>query len=191
MFRDGEKGTSWRSFSCSTLLNYGKGRCVPNRIKESELRSKVLTILQSQALIFADRQKSLETAVNPNESEITELRAAQAELDRNGNFLKGLYESLITGDIDEGEYREMKQAYEMKITVLTEQITRLRTALRNRKLQDAARSKVSENFCAAIGLTELTAEIIDALVERITIFENRRIEVTFKFADNMFETEGA
>ena len=189
LFRDGEKGTSWRSFACSTLLRYGKDSCIPNRIKESQLRSELLSVLQTQALVFADRQKSLETTVNPNESETAELRAVQSELDRNGNFLKGLYESLISGDIDESEYREMKQAYEKKIAVLMEQATRLKTVLRNRKSQDAARNEASENFCAAIGLTELTAEIIDALVEKVTVFENKRIEVKFKFAENI-ETEG-
>jgi hypothetical protein len=38
---------------------------------------------------------------------------------------------------------------------------------------------------------DLTAEAVDALIERILVFEDKHIEIQFKFRNEITETEGA
>jgi DNA invertase Pin-like site-specific DNA recombinase len=178
-----------RTITCNTRNMYGMEHCVPNTIRESELRREMLTLIQKQAVVFADKQKLAASQATHADTSGEEIRTAQAELDRNGNFLKGLYESLVASDITEQEYRELKRSYETRIGALTDKIKRLKTADRERRLKAAEMEKAADNFSAAIGISELTPELIDALIERITVFEGKRIEVTFKFAVDFIETE--
>ncbi|GHU38393.1 resolvase [Clostridia bacterium] len=188
MFFTGKKGTSWRSLDCATVQKYGNGSCVHNRIRESELREKLLTVIQKQAAVFADSEKL--TALTLNADNGDEIRNAQAELDRNGSFLKGLYESLVASDITEQEYRELKRSYEAKIAELTARVKGLKTAEHDKRVRQAEIRKTRKNFDALTALPELTPDIVDALIERITVFNDSRIEIAFKFSDKSIETEG-
>jgi len=189
MFLTGKKGTSWRSFNCVTNDKYGKGRCISNRVREAHLREELLTTIQKQALVFVDKQTHLKSSTNAHESQTAELRTAHSELDRNSNFLTGLYESLVSGDINDREYRELKLSYEAKIAVLTEKVLMLKAAMRDDALQNMAKKATAQNFIRSIGLADLTPELADALIEKVTVFDDKRIEVAFRF-NGEIETGG-
>jgi hypothetical protein len=138
-------------------------------------------MLRKQAEVFADGL----TSMSAPPSDVSELKGVQAELDRNGNFLKGLYESLVSGDITDSEYREMKQSYEDKIAALRERERKLRESARVQALDAARRTKANSSISTIGGIADLTADVIDTLIERVLIFEDKHIEVAFKFADEI------
>jgi DNA invertase Pin-like site-specific DNA recombinase len=173
-------------FKCATRQTHYKEDCTVVGINEQVLRETLLTMLRKQAEVFAD---SLTPASSP-QSDNSELRSVQVELDRNGNFLKGLYESLIAGDITDSEYREMKQSYEDKISALRERERKLRESARIQALDSARKAKAANSIGAVGGISDLTAEVIDALIDRILVFEDKHIEVAFKFAGETVAMEG-
>ncbi|GHV13847.1 resolvase [Clostridia bacterium] len=172
------------SFICYTNRNYSKGDCVPNRVRETELKETLLRLLREQTEHFA----TLSPVTTPSQTDNNELRSIQAEIDRNNRFLKGLYESLMCGDITENDYRDMKSAYEVKISELSEQERSLREKSRLQIQDSIKRKKASDGINSVTGIADLTADVADALIEKITVFDDRHIEVKFKFAD---ETAGA
>jgi hypothetical protein len=179
MFHTSDRPDMDRAYVCHTRWNYGSDKCVPNKIKDDELYPAILSILQRQAAVFADkrdvsRQKSDDGA---------ELRNVQGEIVRVSGFLKGLYESLVSGDITGEEYKEMKSAYETKIANLTERERELREMARAAALESARRDKAADCYGAVNSIGKLTADVMDALVERIVIYSGKRIEVSFKFSD--------
>jgi hypothetical protein len=112
-----------------------------------------------------------------------ELRAVQAEIDRVGGFHRGLYESLSVGDITLDEYKDMKAAYETRIADLNERGRELREAARLASLESERRGKAADAFDALRSADGMTAEVVDALIGRILLFQGKRIEIAFKYAD--------
>jgi hypothetical protein len=109
------------------------------------------------------------------------LSSAQSEFDRNKRFLEGLYESLIRGDICDTEYKDMKFAYEDKIALLTERIKRLREEVYTRVTQETVLTQAHKSVQKIEQVSDLTVEIIDRLIEKITVCPNGCIEVKFRF----------
>jgi hypothetical protein len=125
------------------------------------------------------------------DKEPSELSGVRAELSRVSGFLKGLYESLVNGDLTQSEYADMKKSYEARIADLTERERRLTETARERHLNQIAVNKASATLSGVNLITDLTAEVVDALIEKILIFENKRVEIYFKFTDEVERTEGA
>ena len=177
-------------FKCETRAYYSKDDCVPVSINENLLKELLLKLLRSNAETFADKLRMVESSFDADYT--SELRDTQAELDRKAHFLKGLYESLIVGDISESEYRDMKIAYETSIALLSEKLRELRETARIRALETAKLNKAADNLGSAHHITALTltAGILDKLVEKILIYEDKHIEVRFKFADEVMTAGG-
>jgi DNA invertase Pin-like site-specific DNA recombinase len=172
------------TFQCESRRYYGKDACVLVSVNEEMLKAELLELLRKQAAVFADirEQQGTNTAASNSQAELLQVRQ---ELDRVSGFLKGLYESLVSGDITNSEYAEMKQNYEKRITALTDREKQLRNEIRERYLCETAIKKTSEKLDAVNCITDLTAEVIDALVEKILVFEDKHIEVRFRFTTEM------
>jgi hypothetical protein len=170
-------------YFCPTRKSCGKDTCarVPVSINEAELKSAVFETLRKQAEVFIGDGGGADTGARAAGD--GGLRAVRAEIDRAVGFLNGLYESLSAGDITPGEYREMKTAYETKIAGLTERESGLREEARLASLESARRGKAASGYGALRTADGLTAEVVDALIGRIHLFQGKRIEIEFKYAD--------
>jgi DNA invertase Pin-like site-specific DNA recombinase len=177
------------TFKCNSRQSYGKTACVPVSISENALKEEILVLLRKQAEVFADKRER-QSATAKDRAQ-TELMQTQQELNRVGGFLKGLYEGLINGDLTNTEYKDMKRNYESRIAALNERERQLYEEVRERFLRESALKKASDNLNNISVIGDLTAETVDALIEKILIFEDKRIEVTFRFSDETEETEGA
>ncbi|GHU39190.1 hypothetical protein FACS1894105_13810 [Clostridia bacterium] len=176
-----KSGKTSHTIKCETRFRYGKDDCVQVSINEDKLKGILLEMLKERAAIYTLPSAS----VKPQQQATSELAVVSAELNRVSGFLKGLYESLVSGDITEPEYRDMKQSYETKIAAFTKRERELRETARERHLQQAAATKVSEHLGTVNDVTDITAAVIDALIEKITVFEDKRVEV--KFTDGISE----
>jgi hypothetical protein len=176
-------------YHCDTRLRYGKDDCVPNRIDEGVLKSIILENLRKKAVVYCK-----DVVIAPKTESVkepSEIISVRAELSRVTSFLKGLYESLVIGDLTQSEYADMKRNYENRITDLTERERVLTETARERHLSQINLSRASGTLSAVNLITELTTEIVDALITKILIFEDKRIEIHFKFTDEIDIEEGA
>jgi DNA invertase Pin-like site-specific DNA recombinase len=172
---------------CGTRQTHGKDACVQVSIHNAVLKETVFEMLRAQAAVFADKHNfapAMPTTDN------TELRNVQTEFDRNSRFLKGLYESLVEGDITNDEYKEMKSAYESRIADLTKQEQNLREAARLAALETEKRGKAADSYGVLRSADDLTAEVVDKLIDKILVFHDKHIEVTFKFIDETVTAGG-
>ena len=167
------------NFKCSTQLMYDKSDCRLVSINENLLKEKLLETLRKQNLDF----EKCEPVSNAENSVGSELRDVQTELDKNRGFFKGLYESLVNGDINDAEYKEMKSVYEMRISALAERKKQLRQATHDRIRQESECAKVSESMGALRHISDLTSDTVDRLIEKILVFEDKHIEVKFRFGE--------
>jgi len=173
-------------YNCKTRTIHGKNACIPVSIREKDLKETLLALLHKQIDIFAKEQSS-KSANRLASKEKAELQNIQAQIERNNGFLKGLYESMITGDITADDYRELKQSYESKLQTLMEQESRLRTNLLKRDVGKLKHQRAADNIGGLYGIEDLTADALHELVDKVNIFQSKQIQVYFKFTDETGE----
>jgi DNA invertase Pin-like site-specific DNA recombinase len=156
------------TYQCNSRQTYGKTACVPVSINEDSLKAEILELLCKQAAVFTD-MKTLQTSIAVNDNTQAELSQVRGELDRASGFLKGLYESLVSSDITNAEYSEMKLSYEKRIRALSEQEQLQRDKIRERYLRESALKKASANLDNISVISDLTVETIDALIDKVHI----------------------
>lgn len=184
------KGVVFRGvYDCSTHLRRGHGTCFKHAMRQDALNEKVFNAIRDQLQVALDYEKLL-LAMRGGSGEASvrkKHKAAVASVKLRLNALKkkraGLYESYVEGILNEEEYAFAKQTYEEQYEAL------------NRLLDEAVERR--ERFLASIspdnkwltmmrgaaGMTGLTQELVDAIIEKVLVYGGGRIEVVFNYND--------
>ena len=168
-------------FKCNVSYRYSEDICTGSNITESLLKQTLVDMLHERKL-FLDQ--TVESVQSGNSYDI-ELASIKTDIDKNKGFLKGLYESLVLGDISDSEYKDMKRSYELKISSLTEQEKELRKSNFEQSQQENIVMQAHKGVKAITQISNMTKEIIDKLVEKIHVYPNGRIGVKFRFMDEV------
>ena len=167
---------------CHSQTVYGKSACRVVTINEVLLKETVLALLQKQIEIFAERQAAKDTK-QADSTANAELRSVQSDIQRNSNFLKGLYESLVSGDITVNEYKDLKASYETSLNSLATREKALRDGAVKIVADEIKGQKAANSIRGLRCIDDLSANVLEALVEKIYVFEGKRIEVHYRFTD--------
>jgi hypothetical protein len=172
-------------FKCNSRQLYSKDACGGMYITETKLKGIILDMLRKCESFLTQTLPPTADTVPVVDTYREDLAAVRSELDKNNRFLKGLYESLILGDITDSEYKELKKGYETKITTLTAREMQLRENAHVRVQQENVIFKARESVKTITRISDLTAEVICKLVEKIHVFTSGRIGVKFRFTDEI------
>ena len=184
------KGVVFRGvYDCSTHMRRGHGTCFKHAMRQDVLNEKVFNAIRDQLQVALDYEKLL-LAMRGGDREASvreKHKVAVASVKLRLNALKkkraGLYESYAEGILNEEEYAFAKQTYEEQYEAL------------NRLLDEAVERR--ERFLESIspdnkwltmmrgvaGMTELTQEVVDAIIEKVLVYGEGRIEVVFNYND--------
>ena len=186
----GCKNVTFRGvYDCSTHVRRGHATCFNHFIRQDALNEKVFNAIRDQLQVALDYEKLLlAMRGGSGEASVREKhKAAVASVKLRLNALKkkraGLYESYAEGILNEEEYAFAKQTYEEQYEAL------------NRLLDEAVERR--ERFLASIspdnkwltmmrgaaGMTGLTQELVDAMIEKVLVYGGGRIEVVFNYND--------
>ena len=184
------KGVVFRGvYDCSTHMRRGHGTCFKHAMRQDALNEKVFNAIRDQLQVALDYEKLLlAMRGGSGEASVREKhKAAVASVKLRLNALKkkraGLYESYVEGILNEEEYAFAKQTYEEQYEAL------------NRLLDEAVERR--ERFLASIspdnkwltmmrgaaGMTGLTQELVDAIIEKVLVYGGGRIEVVLNYND--------
>lgn len=186
----GCKNVTFRGvYDCSTHVRRGHATCFNHFIRQDALNEKVFNAIRDQLQVALDYEKLLAAMRGGSgEASVREKhKAAVASVKLRLNALKkkrtGLYENYAEGILNEEEYAFAKQTYEEQYEAL------------NRLLDEAVERR--ERFLASIspdnkwltmmrgatGMTELTQELVDAMIEKVLVYGGGRIEVVLNYND--------
>ena len=184
------KGVVFRGvYDCSTHMRRGHGTCFKHAMRQDALNEKVFNAIRDQLQVALDYERLLlAMRGGAGEASVREKhKAAVASVKLRLNALKkkraGLYESYAEGILNEEEYAFAKQTYEEQYEAL------------NRLLDEAVERR--ERFLASIspdnkwltmmrgaaGMTGLTQELVDAIIEKVLVYGGGRIEVVLNYND--------
>jgi len=128
-------------------------------------------------------EKRAKRQENPRAMLDSQIAKVSRELETLNQRLSGLYESYVDKILTEGEYVKIKAEYEGRAENLRARIddlSRRAAVVADVSASDNRWLKAARDFQNP---TELTREMLEAIVERIVIHSPARIEVVWKFSD--------
>lgn len=112
-----------------------------------------------------------------------QLDKKRSEHERLQKLLMSLYESLADGIIDRDEYARLKQNYAGRCAECEKQMDALQETLTQIIEYGGGHREWMAQFRKHLNITELERSIVVALIDRILIYRDNRVEVRFRFAD--------
>ena len=195
------KSRSTGYFNCSKFRQLGKagGQCTAHYVRYDTLYAYVLARLQdwiSQAhtdenqllsKLLKSSDKEAAKAHKKQSAKLAKAEKRKAEVDRL--FVK-LYEDWSSGRITEYNFKMLSQKYQAEQQELVEKIDRLKSELATEKQTTADAEKWIALIKQYSEPTELTAEMLNTLIEKIVVHEavkdsdgtrTQEIEIFYRF----------
>ena len=151
-------------------------------IQQAQLNEE--TLLEHLAKVI---DKASNTEAKKQAADLTAARRRKGEVD---SLFTRMYEDLISGKITEYNFEMLSKKYQAEQEALSERINNLETSLADRKTQTLNIEKWVKLVRQHTAPTELTAELLNALVEKIVVHEavkdedgirTQAIEIYYRF----------
>ena len=185
-------------FQCNYYRLYGKSACTQHWIEARDLYEAVLEDIRSHARYALDNdEKMISEIVSKLNRDVydntvkaeQELRKAKARLSELDRLFSSLYEDKVRGDITDRNYRQLAASYESEQMQLEKTIGEYEQTLESAKTAESAADKFIGNIREYAEIEELTAAILQTLIEKIVIHtavvengvKSQEIEIYYKF----------
>ena len=161
-----------------------QAECCRENVRETELIEIVLSAIRHQARLAGETEKLRDLHNMQHQERVREnleqekMLQEQIQKLTDSNF--SLYESYTTGEIDANEFMRKKEDN-------NKQIERYKTKLQVCHTKETPVPNESMSLLKLLegkeNLTELTKELVRQLIDAIYVYNDRRIEIVFKFQD--------
>lgn len=170
--------------------NRTNGRCSSHRVNSGQLEQSVFLALQQQIAQTADMEQVLAymDTLPYHQAEVEkadrQLLKKQQETEKYTRLKTSLYESLMDGIVDKGEYLELKSLYDGKLQEAKSAMAKLREEMESLLQNRTGGTGWMEQFKKHRNLPELTRHAAVTLIDRIDVCEDCRIQIRFKYQDS-------
>ena len=127
---------------------------------------------------MAKKQKQLELKQISNEKRLETLEQKIADI---GLYIKNLYMDKVKGVVSENDYISLVSDFTKDRDNLIKEKEELITIINNQKPQIDETAKIEKLAKEFIALEKPTKQLLNELIEKITISENKEINIYFKF----------
>lgn len=184
-------GKKYVYYMCSA--NKKEGVCSSHRIREDELEKAVVTYLNSYIDELENIQHFLEFIDKLPYQEVNvkrlNMRIVQLEEDaqKYEKLKVSVYEDLKDELISKEEYISMKQEFEERRRASLDSIAQIKIEIETLASRNGKHHEWIESFIANKGIEKLERNVVVELIDYIKIYEDKRIEIVFRYADNYKE----
>ena len=181
-------GKTYVYYMCGN--NRTNGKCNSHRVSGGQLEQSVFLALRQHIDQTADMDRVLAyiETIPYHQAEVEkadrQLVKKQEEAEKYSRLKTSLYESLMDGLVDKGEYLELKSLYDGKLQEAQAAIARLREEMESLLRNRTGGTYWIEQFQKHRNLTELTRHVAVTLIDRIEVCEDYRIQIRFKYQDS-------
>ncbi len=178
-------------FRCIANTRVARGTCDAPQITESELTGIIISAIKGQANAIVGKKQILLCSVSDKkqaEETAMKMKSLKQYVERNQNFLKSLYENLISKVITAQEYHAMKADYETKISDAVKQMHMIKAKQGEIKNEYEKYCDLSDATLDISKNNKLTAELINKLIDKVHIYKNKTINIEFNF-ENEFQKD--
>lgn len=185
MHRKSSKNLAY--YHCSTYTKRSKSHCTKHTIREDILIEVVLQVIQKEIDKISDIKKLIDKIKNNPQAKIktdfldNQLKANETMLNKNQNRIDRLYNDLLDDLIDKEQYQRIKENLKnesIEIIKNNEQLKKEKDDLKN---NISATDTYIETFMKYKNIKKLNRGILQSLVDKIEITEDKKIIITFEF----------
>lgn len=196
-FHSGKKVRTY-SYNCPNVRRIDTEKCVSKSITQKSLEELVKKAVRQEFSLSAMSPKTLVEA-NCREAEKqkkawnTELLRLQKKLDGTRLLGSEEYIKYRGGGLDEDGFRKKKEENDKKIRVLKKKKKELEERMRAVDEETVQKNHFLKDLVKGSEKAELTAEAVQTLIERIEVWQDRRVRIIFRFQREkaQFRTEGS
>ena len=109
------------------------------------------------------------------------IASRKQEIRRLNGLIRSLYENLIQGLLSKEEYITYKGKYESRIQQLSEEVSHLEKGLKALDKQMEQHRALKRDSDSLRENRELTAALIDRLIDRVEVSKDKQITVRYRF----------
>jgi hypothetical protein len=166
-------------YYCKHTMPLLDAKCHKMKINASEIENALMTIIRKQAeVIIGSDDLTGFRKLNADEKKIADCESRIKALSEKR---QNCYERFMSGEIDRDTFMEMKNDYSGQIEEINTQADLLRQIGRDKE----AHGKIIAVAKDVMSETMTSIEIINALVEKVFVFPDKRLEIHWKFEDFM------
>jgi DNA invertase Pin-like site-specific DNA recombinase len=171
-----EVTTGNRRFCCKVTLADPAADCYKLKVSAAELEDAVMTVIKKQAevILASDDLSALQKHAD-NSSKLSEY---EKELLSLGEHRQRVYEAYITGGIDRKTYSGTRA----NITAQIDSLRGLVSSLKQFEHDGSAKKKTIGQAKEVLGGSLSHQEIVDTLIEKIHVFPENHLEITWKLS---------
>ena len=191
--------TPYSHYDCSQYGQMGKIRCTAHYIRYDVLYAYVLSRLQYWIkTVNQDEEKTLRRLLKMcasdhginNQRTLSDVQRAEKRLASLDNLLAKIYEDRVSGEITERNFSMLSQKYQQEQEELQEKIQTLKSKVEDTKQQTEGVEKWVNLVKQYSNPSELTATLLNALIEKIIIHEatkdasghrEQEVEIFYRF----------
>lgn len=180
--------TTWSgrtTYSCGSYHRYGASVCTSHYTKQEDLEAILLGDLNQIISAVRDLKSLAEnnrTKTSVENAAVQERRRLEAALDRIRRLKQSSYEDYRDELLSKEEYLRYKKDYDRQEETLAGQMSALESRGDSKNLLE----KPWVDQLIQLGkLTELDRATLAQTVKEIRIFENKHIEITYLFSDEL------
>ena len=172
-------------YYCGTYVRSGRQYCTPHAVMYALLESIVLNDLNDVLSAAGDlrgiAEKVCRESMRPRCRE-RERERLYAELEKIRRLKKAAYEDCRLGMLSEEEYRAYREDYMGRETLLTRQIALEKEAEAGEKSRDPCQAAWIRELLERGRAEELDRAVVLEMLKEIRVYENGRIKVIYRFA---------
>lgn len=187
---DGEK-RGW--YYCPMHENYNSTYCTKKAMKQEDLESVVIKLIRAQMQLFTD-SRELCLSLNKRESSKTKykifcahIRDTKTQITKYVELKTKLYTDFADGILTQDDYISMGQQFAQKADELRIFLAELEREAKKYSPTYATAGSWAQLVEQYKDFDTLTAEIVDAFIDEITLYNNGHVDVKFNFRDEMDE----
>lgn len=134
--------------------------------------------LQNELISMAKKQKQFELKQITNEKKLETLEQKISDI---GLYIKNLYMDKVKGVVSENDYVSLVADFTKDRDNLIKEKEELIKIINNQKPQIDETAKIEKLAKEFLSLEKPTKQLLNELIEKITISENKKINIYFKF----------
>ena len=184
------RGSKKFSYYVCTTNKRGQG-CSSHSFEQSKLELAVLHAIRAQVMLVVEMEQLLEEIGAQSMQGAKEKRIGlmiaqkKTDIDRYQDYRMNLYEALRDELIGQEEYERMRTKYTLLIDESRTAIEEMEKSLQEAQAGVDGDRLWMEQFIKYKDDTELTREMVIALVDRIYVSEDKRIRIEFNFQNEI------
>ena len=182
------KGKKYSYYVCSR--NKDRSGCSSHRIKTEDLETAVLRILQNHIRVVVEMRKCLDfieklpfRQINLRKAE-ERLLKIEEEISRYRKLKITLYEDMKEGIVTQEDYVDISVQYEQRIKDAEQAAEQIHKEIDTLMGNSTDEQRWMKDFIQYKNLTQLTRIAAVELIEKIHVFENKKIVVEFLHAQD-------